>query len=97
MLRLCPRRQLLAVPAKSVVAQRRGITDTVKNAGGEYERTSAVNNPFKSDSNPTTKIPSFAKYMSKRGEMSNKTFQYFMVGSMGLLTAAGAKATVEGR
>lgn len=34
--------------------------------------------------------------MSKRGETSNKTFQYFMVGGMGLLTAAGAKATVQG-
>lgn len=34
--------------------------------------------------------------MSKRGETSNRTFQYFMVGGMGLLTAAGAKATVQG-
>ena len=81
MLRLCPRRQLPALPAKILVAQRRGITDS---------------SPFTSDSNPTTKIPSFAKYMSKRGEVSNKTFQYFMVGSMGLLAAAGAKATVQG-
>ena len=35
--------------------------------------------------------------MSKRGETSNKTFSYFMVGAMGLLSAAGAKATVQGR
>ena len=35
--------------------------------------------------------------MSKRNETSNKTFQYFMVGAMGLLSAAGAKATVQGR
>ena len=34
--------------------------------------------------------------MSKRGETSNKTFSYFMVGAMGLLSAAGAKATVQG-
>ena len=34
--------------------------------------------------------------MSKKPESSNKVFQYFMVGSMGLLTAAGAKATVQG-
>lgn len=34
--------------------------------------------------------------MSKKGETSNKTFQYFMVGGMGLLAAAGAKATVQG-
>lgn len=35
--------------------------------------------------------------MSKKGETSNKTFQYFMVGGMGLLAAAGAKATVQGK
>lgn len=34
--------------------------------------------------------------MSKKGETHNKTFQYFMVGTMGLLAAAGAKATVQG-
>ena len=82
MLRLCPRRQMPAIPVKVVVSQRRGVTDT---------------SPFTSDSNPTTKIPSFSNYMSKRGETSNKTIQYFMVGSMGLLAAAGAKATVQGR
>lgn len=82
MLRLCPRRQVPAIPAKIIATQRRGVSDT---------------SPYTSDSNPTTKIPSFAKYMSKRGEVSNKTFQYFMVGSMGLLAAAGAKATVQGR
>lgn len=67
-----------------------------ENMSGEYDRTPSFQSPFKDDSNPTTKIPSFAKYMSKRGETSNKTFQYFMVGTMGLLSAAGAKATVQG-
>lgn len=33
--------------------------------------------------------------MSKSSETTNRVFQYFMVGSMGLLTAAGAKATVQ--
>ena len=42
------------------------------------------------------KIPNFAAYRSKSGENTNRVFQYFMVGSMGLLTAAGAKATVQG-
>jgi ubiquinol-cytochrome c reductase iron-sulfur subunit len=34
--------------------------------------------------------------MSKSPEISNRVFQYFVVGSMGLLAAAGAKATVQG-
>lgn len=81
MLRVCPRRQVSLIPAKVIAMQRRDVSDTT---------------PFTTDSNPSTKIPSFANYMSKRAETSNKTFQYFMVGSMGLLAAAGAKATVNG-
>lgn len=69
----------------------------VERTSGEYDQTPAFQSPFKNnESNPSTKIPSFANYMSKRGQTSNKTFQYFMVGTMGLLAAAGAKATVQG-
>ena len=58
---------------------------------------SLFDSPFKNTyDNPTTKVPSFSQYMSKRGRDSNLVFQYFMVGSMGLLAAAGAKATVQG-
>jgi len=42
------------------------------------------------------KVPSFGKYMSRRSEPANRVVQYFMVGSMGVLAAAGAKATVQG-
>lgn len=44
----------------------------------------------------TTKIPNFGPYRSKSGETTNRVFQYFMVGSLGALSAMGAKATVEG-
>jgi ubiquinol-cytochrome c reductase iron-sulfur subunit len=44
----------------------------------------------------TSKIPDFSHYRSKQGSNSNLVFQYFMVGTMGALTAAGAKATVQG-
>ena len=71
--------------------------DIVQRTSGEVDRTPSFNSPFRSrDSNPTTNIPSFKNYMSKRGETGNRVFQYFMVGSMGALAAAGAKATVEG-
>jgi len=70
----------------------------VERTAGEYDRTPKMESPFRSsDETPTTKIPDFKKYMSKKGETSNKTFQYFMVGGMGLLAAAGAKATVQGK
>lgn len=54
--------------------------------------------PFESTGDPraTTKIPDFSKYRggSTKG---NQVFGYFMVGTMGALTAAGAKATIQGR
>lgn len=90
------------VPPCSAVAsttsqQRRHKADIVERVSGQYDRTPKFESPFKNkDENPTTKIPSFANYMSKKPETSNKTFQYFMVGGMGLLAAAGAKATVQG-
>lgn len=41
-------------------------------------------------------IPDFSKYMNNKGEGKNKVFSYFMVGTMGALSAAGAKSTVQG-
>lgn len=108
MLRLCPRRMPIrpsvlatSLPSQHQQApqQQQQTRSKASATGAEYDRqTPAFASPFKSASekNDTTKIPSFANYMSKRGETSNKTFQYFMVGGMGLLTAAGAKATVQG-
>ncbi|KAF6234042.1 hypothetical protein HO173_007872 [Letharia columbiana] len=99
LLRLCPRQHVPSTITPSILAatqQRRCKADIVERHSGEYERTPRFESPFKNrDENPTTKIPSFANYMSKKGETSNKTFQYFMVGGMGLLAAAGAKATVQ--
>lgn len=46
----------------------------------------------------TTKIPSFADYQKQRqpgSEVASRAFSYFMVGTTGVLTAAGAKATVH--
>ncbi|MCJ1357041.1 MAG: hsp70 nucleotide exchange factor fes1 [Icmadophila ericetorum] len=97
MLRICARRPLPILLVTSLGApQRRGKADIVQRTSGEYDRTpSSFNSPFRSLENPSTKIPDFKKYMSKKGESSNKVFQYFMVGTMGALAAAGAKATVQ--
>jgi ubiquinol-cytochrome c reductase iron-sulfur subunit len=56
---------------------------------------SSFDSPFKGSSE-STKIPSFAAYRNKGGETGPKVFQYFMVGTMGALSALGAKATVQG-
>jgi ubiquinol-cytochrome c reductase iron-sulfur subunit len=73
------------------VQQRRSATQ------GEVGHVTSFDSPFRTTDAPaTTKIPSFKNYMSKSPEVSNRVFSYFVVGSMGLLAAAGAKATVQG-
>ncbi|RPB18547.1 ubiquinol-cytochrome c reductase iron-sulfur subunit mitochondrial precursor [Terfezia boudieri ATCC MYA-4762] len=51
--------------------------------------------PFVSSGQSTTKIPDFSKYKSSGSPTGNKVFGYFMAGTMGVLSAAGAKATVQ--
>ncbi|KAI9828061.1 MAG: hsp70 nucleotide exchange factor fes1 [Thelocarpon impressellum] len=98
LLRTCARRQLAAARPSSAATvqvhqQRRG---KASEASPEASGGASFESPFKNlRDNPTTKIPSFAQYKSKAGPDSNLVFQYFMVGSMGLLAAAGAKATVQ--
>lgn len=96
-LRICPRQRLQSLSAPAIAAQRRGRADIVQNVAGEHDETPKWDSPFRDeDSKPTTRVPDWGKYMSKRPEATNKVFSYFMVGSMGLLTAAAAKATVQG-
>lgn len=61
--------------------------------------SSSFESPFKSPFRGETKgstIPDFGHYMSKRPASTNQLFSYFMVGTMGAITAAGAKSTVQG-
>lgn len=39
--------------------------------------------------------PDWTSYLNSKGEDKTRNISYFMVGSMGLLSAAGAKSTVE--
>ncbi|KAL2070728.1 hypothetical protein VTL71DRAFT_13754 [Oculimacula yallundae] len=58
--------------------------------------TSSFDSPFRGMGNDAgSKIPDFSNYRSKSSTNSNLLIQYFMVGTMGALTAAGAKATVQ--
>ena len=82
-LRQCARTKLPAPLATQTVStqQRRGAAADAQDPFNRKE---------------STKIPSFGSYFSKGSSTSNKVFQYFMVGTMGALSAAGAKATVQG-
>jgi hypothetical protein len=87
-----PRASAPAIPITA--SQSRAASTT-----GETTTASSFDSPFgrtHEDAPSTTKVPDFSHYMSKRDGTSNRVFQYFMVGTMGLLSAAGAKATVQG-
>merc|ERR1712093_473239 len=84
LLRTIPRSNSLAVRALSTSAAKRDAP------------TSSFDSPFRGMGNDAgSKIPDFSNYRSKSNTNSNLLFQYFMVGTMGALTAAGAKATVQ--
>ena len=85
-LQACARQRLPAVARLAALA---AVQCRHKTADAKFE------SPL-SAARDTNKIPDFSKYMSKRGETSNRVFQYVMAGTMGAITAAGAKATVNG-
>ena len=89
----CTRPRLPATLRPAALAlQRRGHADGSASRA-TYESPFAPRDPH----HDSSRIPDFSKYMSRRGESSNRVFQYFMVGAMGAITAAGAKATVNGK
>ena len=59
--------------------------------------SSSFESPFKGKgSASSSKVPDFSKYMSKGNGGTNALFSYFMVGTVGAISAAGAKSTVQG-
>ncbi|KAF2279060.1 ubiquinol-cytochrome c r [Westerdykella ornata] len=78
--------QLPVARASCALIQTRNVSDA--------HATPSFDSPFKGAAT-STKIPSFAAYRTKGGEHGPKLFQYFMVGTMGALSAMGAKATVQ--
>jgi ubiquinol-cytochrome c reductase iron-sulfur subunit len=89
--RLCLRSA--ARPAPTAVAIRAISTTAMRPAGGAT--ASGYSSPFKGETKGS-QIPDFGAYVSSKGENKNKLFSYFMVGTMGAITAAGAKSTVQG-
>ena len=85
-----------AVPRTSGAV--RALSTTAIKKADSNQASPAFESPFSKPgtTNDTTKIPDFSHYRSKRNGNNNLLFQYFMVGTMGALTAAGAKATVQG-
>jgi ubiquinol-cytochrome c reductase iron-sulfur subunit len=81
-------RVCLRAAAKPAVPAVRALSSTA------VRPDSAYSSPFKG-SYKANQIPDFGKYTASSPETTNKLFSYFMVGTMGAITAAGAKSTVQ--
>lgn len=75
------------VPARAM-----GTTAALCNSSA----TSSYSSPFTGYSKGSN-IPDFSKYKTSGGEGSTKLFSYFAVGTMGAISAAAAKSTVQGK
>ncbi|KAL3427372.1 cytochrome b-c1 complex subunit Rieske [Phlyctema vagabunda] len=91
LLRTIPRSSTAALPVRAI------STSTSKSRASATDApSSSFESPFRGmGGDRSSKIPDFSNYRSKAGTSNNLVFQYFMVGTMGALTAAGAKATVQ--
>lgn len=67
----------------------RALSTSTSLAAGSYS------SPFKGESK-ASKIPDFSHYANKSSWNTTNLMGYFMVGTMGAITAAGAKSTVQG-
>ncbi|KAI1876851.1 uncharacterized protein JN550_000923 [Neoarthrinium moseri] len=72
----------------STAARAFSASTAVRDAG-------SYSSPFKGEQK-STQIPDWTKYASKGSWNTNSLVSYFMVGTMGAITAAGAKSTVQG-
>ncbi|PSS10781.1 hypothetical protein M430DRAFT_61173 [Amorphotheca resinae ATCC 22711] len=89
LLRALPRTSLSSLPV-------RALSTSSSKCGPGAADTSSFDSPFRGfGGSKTAKIPDFSHYKSNKSQTSNQMFQYFMVGTMGALTAAGAKNTVQ--
>ncbi|KAI1856762.1 hypothetical protein JX265_011403 [Neoarthrinium moseri] len=71
----------------STAARAFSASTAVRDAG-------SYSSPFKGEQK-STQIPDWTKYASKGSWNTNSLVSYFMVGTMGAITAAGAKSTVQ--
>jgi ubiquinol-cytochrome c reductase iron-sulfur subunit len=96
----CSRALLRSIPRTHLNSVRALSTSSVqKRASATETPSSSFDSPFRGlggGDDKGSQIPDFSHYRSSSSKNSNLVFQYFMVGTMGALTAAGAKATVQG-
>jgi ubiquinol-cytochrome c reductase iron-sulfur subunit len=82
--------------AQAVKVSARALSTTAaRPVAPSGEVSSSYTSPFKG-AQKTTQVPNFNHYMTKKSPSTVQLFQYFMVGTMGAISAAGAKSTIQG-
>lgn len=82
--------------AQAVKVSTRALSTTAARPVAQHgEVSSTYKSPF-TGTQKSTQVPNFGHYMAKRSPSTNMLFQYFMVGTMGAISAAGAKSTIQG-
>ncbi|KAK4465780.1 putative mitochondrial precursor of cytochrome b-c1 complex subunit Rieske [Cladorrhinum samala] len=66
---------------------------TISSTPAVLGSSSTFSSPFKGESK-STKVPDFSKYIAGKSS-GNALFSYFMVGTLGAISAAGAKSTIQ--
>ncbi|TKA82483.1 Cytochrome b-c1 complex subunit Rieske, mitochondrial [Friedmanniomyces simplex] len=87
-------RQTAALVRQQQQQQQRSYADSSTSSNVSHANFHSPFHRGKGDRPDTTVIPSFKKYRAGN-EQGNKVFQYFMIGSLGGLSALGAKDTVQ--
>ncbi|KAK9354153.1 Rieske [2Fe-2S] iron-sulfur domain-containing protein [Lipomyces doorenjongii] len=83
--------------AQNVLASRLGCSAVARRASrsvASFDQKRFASNFYTTDN--TYKVPDFSHYTKDgKGDDNSRVYSYFMIGSLGLLSAAGAKATVQ--
>ncbi|KAK4126478.1 ubiquinol cytochrome reductase [Parathielavia appendiculata] len=85
-------RSAARLPATSTCVRAMSSSPALRDASS----SSTFQSPFTfKGQSKSTEIPDFSKYISKKQASSNALFSYFMVGTLGAISAAGAKSTIQ--
>lgn len=92
----CCRPAAAATPATTTPRALSAAFSTSVARTDDHASTYSFKSPFRG-AQKADAVPDFGDYVSKKSGSANQLFGYFMVGTLGAISAAGAKSTVQGK
>lgn len=87
-----------AAPPTPASFQQRTFSTSSRSSASDSNSSHVPRTPTAEDAGAgyhASQVPNFTKYTGKTSEAAQKGFSYFAIGTMGLITAAGAKSLVS--